>query len=145
MKPIIIHELESFYLRHPELKGVPASLNQIKNAEEILHTKFNQDYICFLTHFGGSYAGCAIHGFLNAPNVGKETVIELTEQARNLSHLQNLFPELDKCIVISDDGAGNPIAIDSKGEVWMFDFDTTKKNKIADSLEKLIEGNIPTW
>lgn len=69
----------------------------------------------FLTHFGGSYAGYAIHGFLNAPNIGNETVIELTQQARNLSQLQNLFPELDECIVFSDDGAGNPIAIDSGG------------------------------
>ena len=30
MKSIVIHELEAFYLRHPELKGIPVSLNQIK-------------------------------------------------------------------------------------------------------------------
>ena len=145
MKSIVIHGLEAFYLRHPELKGIPVSLNQIKDAEEILHTKFDRDYTFFLTHFGGSYAGYAIHGFLNAPNIGNETVIELTQQARNLSQLQNLFPELDECIVFSDDGAGNPIAIDSGGGIWIFDFDTTKKNKIADSLGKLIEENIPNW
>lgn len=45
----------------------------------------------FFNSFGGSYAGYAIHGFLNAPNIGNETVIELTQQARNLSQLQNLF------------------------------------------------------
>ena len=51
MKSIIIHELEAFYLRHPELKGIPVSLNQIKDAEEILHTKFDRDYTFFLTSF----------------------------------------------------------------------------------------------
>ena len=91
MKSIVIHELEAFYLRHPELKGIPVSLNQIKDAEEILHTKFDRDYTFFLTHFGGSYAGYAIHGFLNAPNIGNETVIEINSTSKELISITKSF------------------------------------------------------
>ncbi|WP_423809002.1 SMI1/KNR4 family protein [Prevotella pallens] len=48
---------------------------------------------------------------------------------------------MNNCLVFSDDGAGNPIAIAPNGEVILFDYDTEEKQTLANSFEKLIEDN----
>ena len=49
--------------------------------------------------------------------------------------------KINNCLVFSDDGAGNPIAIAPNGEVILFDYDTEEKQTLANGFEKLIEDN----
>lgn len=101
----------------------------------------NNDYKEFILNFRGAYAGIAIHAFENVTSIGKDTIIDLTTNARNLFNTANLFPEINNCLVFSDDGAGNLIAIAPNGEVILFDHDIEEKQKLANSFEKLIEDN----
>lgn len=48
--------------------------------------------------------------------------------------------------MISDDGSGNPIMINSKGEVEIYYHDSDAEIEIiASSLEQYIEDNFPEW
>ena len=87
----------------------------------------------------------AIHAFVNGTSIGNETIIDLTNNARNLFNDANLFPEINKSLVIADDGSGNPIAIMPNGEVVLFDYDTEEKQELSNSFEKFIEENFVEW
>ena len=141
MKQSIIKKLNAFFKENPTLLGVAATNEEIENAEKELHLTIDNDYKEFILKFGGAYAGIAIYAFKNGTSIGKETIIDLTMNARNLFNTANLFPEINNCLVFSDDGAGNPIAIAPNGEVILFDYDTEEKQTLANSFEKLIEDN----
>ena len=57
----------------------------------------------------------------------------------------NLFPEINKSLVIADDGSGNLIAIMPNGEVVLFDYDTEEKQVLSNSFEEFIEENFVEW
>ena len=81
------------------------------------------------------------NAFINGTSIGNETIIDLTNSARNLFNDANLFPEINKSLVIADDGSGNPIAIVLNGEVVLFDYDTEEKQVLSNSFEGFIEEN----
>lgn len=145
MKQEIVDRLIAFLQRHPELKGQPASLEEIRNAEAELGVTMGADYRQFIQAFGGAYAGLDIHAFSNGSAIGKATVVELTRMGRNLFNHMGMFPEINACYVISDDGSGNPIALCPNGEVWLFDHDTEQKTQLATSLAQLIEDHFSEW
>ncbi len=122
-----------------------ATDNQIINAEILLNTKFDVQYKSFIQNFGGAYVGVAIYGFENSSSLGTETVIDLTLNARKLSNSLGLFDEVNQCIVISDDGSGNPIAIETNGNIVLFDYDIEEKQLLALTFEQLIEDNFCEW
>lgn len=138
MKQKLLKRLSTF-LKENEMLGTPATDEQIEQAEKELGIKFSADYIDFIKHFGGAYAGLSIHAFINGKAIGKETVIELTNALR-ISH-----PEVSNTYVISDDGSGNPIMINSKGEVLIYYHDDEESEVLASSLEKYIEENFEEW
>ncbi|TXI13346.1 MAG: SMI1/KNR4 family protein [Pedobacter sp.] len=145
MKPELIKRLNEFLAQNPTLKGKPASEEEIKNAESKLGVKIHDDYKEFIQLFGGAYAGLAIHAFSNGSSIGNETVIELTTRSRELFNNNNVFPEINQCYVIADDGSGNPIAISANEEILLFDYDTEEKKVLSESFEKLIEDNFSEW
>ena len=105
----------------------------------------DKDYKEFIQNFGGAYAGLAIHAFINETSIGNETIIDLTNNARKLFNEANLFPEINKSLVISDDGSRNPIAIMPNGEMVLFDYDTEEKQVLSNSFEEFIEENFVEW
>ncbi|WP_143305677.1 SMI1/KNR4 family protein [Chitinophaga vietnamensis] len=145
MKQELIARLSSFFEKNPTLKGKPATAEQIDNAEKDLNVKMSEDYKDFIQHFGGAYAGIAVHAFVNGSSVGNETVVELTDRGRKLFNDANLFPEINDSIVIADDGSGNPIAIEPTGEVVLFDYDTEEKQVLSASFGQFIEDNFAEW
>jgi hypothetical protein len=145
MKQEIVDRLNAFLQRNPELRGQPASLEQIRNAEAELGVTLGADYREFIQTFGGAYAGLCIHAFSNGSAMGRETVVDLTRMGRRLLNHMGLFPEINSCYVISDDGSGNPIALCPNGEVWLFDHDTELKTRLAASLAQLIEEHFEEW
>src|ERR1044072_1734842 len=124
MKPSLLTRIDQFLSKNPSLKGRPATTEEISAAEKELQVTLHSDYQAFIRHFGGAYAGIAIHGFSNGSSIGKETIIDLTRLNRKLANENGIFAELNQCYVIADDGAGNPLALDPEGKVLVFDYDT---------------------
>ncbi|MBF1385593.1 SMI1/KNR4 family protein [Prevotella aurantiaca] len=95
MKQTIIKKLSAFFIKSPTLLGVAATNEQIENAEKELHLTIDNDYKEFILNFGGAYAGIAIHAFENGTLIGKDTIIDLTTNARYLFGTANLFLEIN--------------------------------------------------
>ena len=145
MKKELVNRLKEFLGKNPTLMGRPASTEEIENAERELGMKMDNDYKEFIQIFGGAYAGLAIHAFSNGSSIGNETVVELTSKSRALFNESNVFPEINRCYVIADDGSGNPIVISENGEMLLFDYDTGEKTVLSESFEKFIEDNFSEW
>ncbi|EXB48553.1 SMI1/KNR4 family protein [Acinetobacter sp. 1000160] len=145
MKSDLLNRLSKFYKDNPEMKGVPLTLDDINNVENILKIKLPEDYKLFVSTYGGSYAGLAIYGLKNAEMMGDETVIELTNRARKLLDDLKVDNYILKSVVVSDDGAGNPIFINVNGEVYIYYVDNGEYNKLGDSLGDVIEENFHEW
>lgn len=142
MKQEIINKLNVFFQENPTMLGKAATNEQIISAEKELNIIMDKE---FIQNFGGAYAGLAIHAFVNGTSIGNETIIDLTNNARKLFNEANLFPEINKSLVIADDGSGNPIAIMPNGEVVLFDYDTEEKQVLSNSFEEFIEENFVEW
>ena len=134
MKKELIERLRRFLTAH-DMIGTPASNEQVIHAEQELGVKFSADYIDFVLNFGKAYAGMMINSV-----EGKENVVDETKS------LREVHPEVTDTYVISDDGSGNPIMINPKGEVEIYYHDSDAEIEIiASSLEQYIEDNFPEW
>lgn len=134
MKKELIERLRRFLTAH-DMIGTPASNEQVILAEQELGVKFSADYIDFVLNLGKAYAGMMINSL-----EGKENVVDETKS------LREAHPEVTDTYVISDDGSGNPIMINPKGEVEIYYHDSDAKIEIiASSLEQYIEDNFPEW
>ncbi len=123
------------FLTSHNMIGKPASDEQIASAEKILGVKFSTDYIDFIKNFGKAYAGMMINAL-----DGNENVVDCTKS------LREEHPEVKDTYVISDDGSGNPIMINTKGEVQIYYHDSDAEiETLASSLEQFIENNFPEW
>ena len=124
------------------LYGIPASDEEIIQAEKVLNIKFNIQYIEFIKKCGGAFGGIAIHAFKNGSLVGKATVVDLTLKFREI------YKDLDKNIlnlfyVISDDGGGNPIIMNTDGKIFVFLHDSYEMEFLYSSLEELLMKSFP--
>lgn len=82
----------------------------------------------------------AIHAFENGSLIGKETVTELTTGFRDCYDTSGL-PELQDAIVLSDDGSGNPILMNSQGQLYLYLHDEGEVELLAPSLEALLTAS----
>lgn len=134
MKKDLIERLRRFLTAH-DMIGTPASDEQVLCAEQELGVKFSSDYIDFIKNFGAAYTGMMINAL-----DGNENVVDETKSFREV------HPDVTDTYVISDDGSGNPIMINSKGEVEIYYHDSDAEIEIiASSLEQYIEDNFPEW
>lgn len=133
MKQKLIERLNAFFKKH-EMPGIPATDEQIEQAEKELNVKFSSDYIDFIKNFGRAWAGIEIFAF-----EGNETVVGYTQSLREVHAVTS------ENYAIADDGAGNPIMINPKGEVLIFYHDDGESEILASSLEVFIEENFEEW
>lgn len=134
MKKDLIERLRRFLIAH-DMIGTPVSDEQVLRAEQELGVKFSSDYIDFIKNFGAAYAGMMINAL-----DGNENVVDDTKS------LREVHPEVTDTYVISDDGSGNPIMINSKGEIEIYYHDSNAEiETIASSLEQYIEDNFHEW
>ncbi|MED8265527.1 SMI1/KNR4 family protein [Escherichia coli] len=115
----------------------------ITHAENILNIKFNDQYIQFIKLFGGAFGGISIHAFNNGSLIGNATVIDLTKKFRET------YSDLDKDILnsfyaVSDDGSGNPILMNTDGEIFIFLHDSYEIEYLYSSLEELLMKSFPS-
>ncbi|QXH48217.1 SMI1/KNR4 family protein [Pseudomonas xanthosomatis] len=127
---------------HPDLMGKPATDEQIEAAQQALGITFHPDYVEFIKLFGGAFGGVDIHAFENGSMLGKTTVTELTERFRDRYDTSGL-PELHDALAISDDGSGNPILMNSQGQLYLYLHDEGEVELLAPSLEALLTSSFP--
>lgn len=147
MKDELMNRLRNFLGKeaNASLAGVPASDEQIAEAELRLNVKFDKDYIQFIQAFGGAYAGLPVHAFTNGSVMGNETVVELTQAFRKDFEESEAGELLQNGYVISMDGSGDPIIISAEGEVLICYHDSGESKVIAGSFAELIEENFFEW
>ena len=133
MKQKLIERLSTFLNKH-KMRGTPATDEQIEQAEKVLNVKFSSDYIDFIKHFGRAWADIEIFAF-----EGNETVVGYTQS------LREVHAETSENYAVADDGAGNPIMINPKGEVLIFYHDNGENEILASSLEVFIKENFEEW
>lgn len=126
------------------LRGVPANDSQIIDAQNQLKIKFHNDYVIFIKNFGGAYVGLPIYAFENNEMMTNQTVVDLTMGFRE-DYLDDKRSEiLNGACVISFDGGGNPILIDSSGQVIIIYHDSDEYKIFASTfsefIEKIIDG-----
>ncbi|MGQ7853702.1 SMI1/KNR4 family protein [Pedobacter sp. WC2501] len=123
-------------------RGGPTECDMIAIAEKELNVNFDKDYIEFLKLFGGSFVGLPIYGFKNSEMLSDQTVVDLTKEFRENYAYDNRCPEIQNSYVISVEGNGDPIMINSDGEVLIYNHDDDTLEQIAPSFERLIEDNL---
>ena len=112
---------------------------EIVDAEKKLGLVFSQGYKKLLSLYDSvDLPGYTIYGTKPLPdsNGGElETVIDNTNFYKNTQK----WPGIEDWYVISDDGSGNPIGMNPKGEVWLSDHDSAFEHiKLADNFEEFV-------
>ncbi|HAL22126.1 MAG TPA: cell wall assembly protein [Stenotrophomonas sp.] len=139
MPPDLIARVEALHADHPSLRGLPATDAQIAEAQQTLGVVFDPQYVAFIKRFGGSFAGVSIHAFANGSMIGRETVTELTQWLRD-GHGEVLQDELRDAVVISGDGAGNPVLLTAQGEVLLYLHDEGEVERLFPSLYDMMDA-----
>lgn len=147
MKDALMERLKTFLLREDNrtLVGIPASQEEIVEAQQRLNVNFHEDYVHFIKTFGGAYAGLAVHAFSNGSSLGNETVVDMTLDFREQFNEFSFAEVLRTGYVISMDGSGDPIIINQAGKVFICYHDTGEIKLLADSFEEMIEENFYEW
>ncbi|AWH18872.1 cell wall assembly protein [Stenotrophomonas sp. ZAC14D2_NAIMI4_7] len=142
MPPELLARLTAWFAEHPDLLGRPATDLQIEAAQRTLSVVFDAQYVAYIKQFGGSFAGFEIHAFENGPMIGRETVTELTQWFRR--SLGEAVPiELRDALVISGDGGGNAILINSRGEIILHLHEENEIELLYPSLHDMIGAGLP--
>ncbi|KOP78410.1 hypothetical protein AMS59_11095 [Lysinibacillus sp. FJAT-14745] len=140
----LISRIESF-LNKSEFKGfkgIPATDEEILNAEQVLNVKFNKEYVQFIKLFGGACVGLSIHAFNNGSFIGKSTVVELTQWFQKDGE-DTIPQELKGAYVISNDGSGNPVLMNEDGNIFIFWHDSWEVELLHNSLQEMLLKYFP--
>ena len=142
MKEELINRITNFINPNESinLAGLPASEDEIKEAEKLLKIKFHDDYITFVKKFGGAYAGIPIYAFSNNEMLSSDSIIDLTNTYREDYSNDYRSRIINESYFISFDGSGNPIMIDKDGKVIIFYHDNDEYKILTNSLSELLEN-----
>lgn len=121
------------------LRGISANDSQIIDAQNQLKIKFHDDYVIFIKNFGGAYVGLPIYAFENNEMMTNQTIVDLTMSFREDYIDDKRSKILNESYVISFDGGGNPILIDSSGQVMIIYHDNDEYKVFASSFSEFIE------
>lgn len=134
MKSKTIFRLKKRFLESPILMGGPVPSSEIDLAEKHIGLKFPSDYREFIERFGGAMVGSLpVLGLRQAEVMGDDSVVSATETFL----ADHWFPTAE-WIVISIDLGGNPIGLNSKGEVWCSDHDFGEITMLCASFDEFL-------
>lgn len=137
MNDHVVRQLRKYFAQSPALCGKPASEAAITSAQERLGCIFEPAYVEFLRLFGCGVVGPDPIFGLGADAVdamgSDEDVVTQTEHFRAQQWLG-----VSGWYVVSVDGRGNPIGIDSDGRVRLSDHDAGEIVDVAESFEKFL-------
>lgn len=119
--------------------GRPLPAAEIRERLSAIGLLPDEDYVEFVSRWGGCFVGVPVHGWGNASLLGSETCVDLTMRCRAD------YGDLVDGLVIADDGAGNPIWISPSGPVRLIDHDNGfEVVQLADSFRALLDDNVPS-
>ncbi len=140
--PELIARVDAVLAEHPDLRGQPATDAEIEAAQQVLGLVFDPQYVAFIKRFGGSFGGVDIHAFANGALIGRRTVLELTSTFRD-RYGEAISGDLRNALVISDDGAGNPVLMSAQGEIMLYLHDEGKVELVFPSLYNMMNAWLP--
>jgi hypothetical protein len=108
---------------------------EIAAAAELLGSNFDSDYVAFLKRYGGAIVGSLpVFGLRPVEVMGVVwSVVDVTRRYRDQE-----WPGTADWYVISEDGYGNPIGIDSDGQVKVSDHDHGDVATLAPTFEDFL-------
>ncbi|WP_340539916.1 SMI1/KNR4 family protein [Nocardioides sp. GXZ039] len=120
--------------------GCPTPPDQTRSLLAEIGVRPPDDYVEFVSRWGGCFCGVSIRAFHNADLLGLDTCVDLTKWARcafaGLSAIADTG--LDGGLVIATDEAGNPILIAPDGEIRLLDHDHGTVEVLAPDLATLL-------
>ena len=129
---------EEFDQYPSDMGGSIKDIKEIFKAEELLSLKFSSFYKKFLMLYGSAiFDGFFVYGLRKQRSMD-DSLWSVMDQTNFYKNTQN-WPGIDDWYIVSDDGRGNPIGINPKGEVWLSDHDSQFEHiKLADDFEDFI-------
>jgi len=128
--------LEELFSDYSVLKAGEVDFEEIAEAEQTIGIALDAGYKEFVRRYGGAIVGpFPIYGLRRAVAMAEDegSFIEVTESFRNQK-----WPHVDNWAVVSMDHAGNPVGLDAKGNVWIYDHDVSAAQIIATDFESYL-------
>ncbi len=122
----------------PMMYGVGVGEAAVRAAETRLGVAFSMGYRRFRREIGGAMGGSdPVLGLAKAEGMGADqwSVVETTLRFRREG-----WSGVEAWYVISVDGAGNPVGVDSDGAVFVSDHHGGGILRLADSFEEFLSG-----
>lgn len=130
----LVARIERAVHRYGAGRALPAA--EIRERLAAIGVLPDEDYVEFVSRWGGCFVGVSVHGWGNASLLGNETCVDLTLRARAD------FGALVDGLVTADDGSGNPIWISPEGPVQLVDHDHgSEVVRLAGSFRELLDAN----
>ena len=107
--------------------------------EKELDVVINDSLRYILLNYGGAYVGVDLLPCSKDPNnKNQETILDYTKSIRNYYKEINVYHNIQKGYVISIEGNGDIIFIDSENKVKIFYHDTNEEECLANDFESFI-------
>ncbi len=137
MNPALKARLEESFRGFPVLVASGVSENEIRDLENWAGFLLPDAYKKFLREFGGAIVGpFPVYGLRRAEAMGtdEDSSIAVTTRYRNQG-----WPDVSDWLIISSDHSGNPIGMDSEGQIWLYDHDARCRTLISGTFEGFLE------
>lgn len=122
----------------PHRKCSNVTDEQIFEAEEALNLKFSQSYKFFLKNYEASAVGeLDIFTITKSEHSSswKWSIIDRTKHYKE----HEKWPDINDWYIVSDNGSGDPIGINPKGEIWIsYHNSGFEQEKLADDFEEFL-------
>jgi len=136
MKNDVWIQLENYGEKYEHLKCINSTEDQIREAENLLGLDFSKSFKIFLKHYQLSSLGCLNFYTLN-PSIDSSTALWSLIEANKWFKEDEKWPGIDDWCIIANDGSGNPIGINPRGEIWISYHDANfEQEKLADDFEE---------
>ena len=131
--------LEEYFDNDLELHGVGATEKDIKKTEITLGLLFCEGYKNLLMIYDSvDLPGHTIYGLKPLSDMIGSSVENVINNTKFYKETQK-WPGIDDWYIVSDDGRGNPIGVNPRGEVWLSDHDSGfEQVKLADNFEEFL-------
>lgn len=136
MKPSTWSRLEEMFADAPMMRATPVDEAEVLQAAAAFGLVLPTDYAQFICRYGGATVGpYSVYGLRASDTMGwiESSAFEVTKR-----FISQGWKGLEAALVISVDHSGNPIFLNSSGEVWISDHDFGGTSKLADDFENYL-------
>ena len=131
--------IDGFFTDAPTMKSVPVPYAVIDKESDSFGVELDSNYREFIHRYGAGILGAfTIYGIGLCSMMGKneDSVFKVTNKFR-----AECWPNIENWLIISLDHSGNPVGINSVGEIWISDVVHGCVDKLSDDFE----GYVLDW